>query len=131
MNGIQTTHIESGDFLKQFPLVLNRLPELDKVTLLKNVSHVNDFLHRLILHLTRQQEIFAENKVAVWQIRECLQQNQMSHGKIESVWIELIILQHGEIGIQIVCVILCLLLDILFEKCKMHGIVSGKKCGFG
>lgn len=58
------TYVESSDFLKELSLVLNSLPEQNKVTLLQNVSNIDDLLHCVVSHLTRQQQVFAKNEIA-------------------------------------------------------------------
>lgn len=51
----------------------------------------------------------------------------MSDGKVQSVRVELIIFQHGEICIEIVGVLLGLFLNVLFEELKVNGIVAGEE----
>jgi hypothetical protein len=122
----ENTHIESRDLLEEFSLVLNRLPEQHKVALLQNVGDVDDFLHGVVAHLRRQQKILAEDKVAEGQVRQRLQENQVGDGKFHELWVELVELQHGEVRVEIVGVLLGLLLNVLLKRWKVNGIVAGE-----
>lgn len=100
------------------------MPEQNEVALLENVGDVNDFLDSVVAHLSWQQQILAENEIAEGKVRDCLQKNQVSDAEVERVRIELVEFQHGEISIEIVGVVLCLLLNVVLEEWEVIRIVA-------
>jgi hypothetical protein len=51
----------------------------------------------------------------------------MSDGKVQRLWVELIVFQHCEVRVEIIGVLLGLLLNVFFEELKVNGIVAGEK----
>lgn len=118
-------YIESGDFLEELALVLNCLPEQNKIALLKNVGNVDDLLHGVIAHLSWQEEIFAHHEITERQVGERLEEDQVSYAKIQCLRVELVEFQYSQIGVEIVDVVLCLLLNVLLEELEVNRIVAG------
>lgn len=92
--------------------------------MLEDVSDIDDFLDGVVTHLSWQQQILAENEIAEGKVGYRLQKNQVSDAEIKRLRVELIELQHGEISIEVVCVVFRLFLNIFLEEWEVIGIVA-------
>lgn len=84
---------ESTNLLEERWILGNAGPEQRKVTLLQDISQVNDFLDRVVVHLGRQQQTLAQDKIGVGEVGQSFQQNYVRHVQVHQLRIELIELQ--------------------------------------
>lgn len=119
--------IKSGNFPEQAGIGLGLGPENGKIALLQDVGQVDNFAHIVVGHLGGQQQTLAQHKVSVWKVGQRLEQNGVRDVEIQEVRIELIQLEHRQIGLQVVVIALCLLLNVVLNGLKVFRIVAAQQ----
>lgn len=117
---------EAGDLLEELRIFLHPRPEQREVALLQDVRQVDDLLDRVVVHLGRQQQTLAQDKVRVREVGQRLEQNRVRHIQVHHLRVELVQLQAGQVRLQVVLVVLGLVLHVRFNHLQVFRIVPGR-----
>jgi len=119
--------VEAGDVTEHAAVDLGALPEEGEVGALQDVGQVDDGLDILVLHLLGQQQALGHHEVRVRQAGQRLQQDGVGDVEVQHVRVELVQLEHGQVGLQVVGIVLRLILHIGLQSLQMIRVVAEGK----